>query len=137
MNFLTDPTRRLSLLLKLVAAHSALVGLGLIWQPASLFESLGYAPVGEPFFPIQGGVFHVVMAIGYYLAARDLAGNRCLAAFAIVVKTAATIFLLIYWMFVAHISVVLLSGIGDGLMAVFIWVGYISWRRQVAGGGSR
>jgi hypothetical protein len=137
VSLITDPARRLSLLLWLVAVHSAVVGLGLIWQPAGLFARLGYAPVGEPFFPVQGGVFHVVMAIGYALAARDLAGNRCLASFAIVVKAAATVFLIGYWLLEARLAVVLLSGIGDGLMAVLIGVGYASWRRQGIRGGTR
>lgn len=137
MNLIADPARRLSLLLWLVAVHSAVVGLGLIWQPAGLFARLGYAPVGEPFFPVQGGVFHVVMAVGYALAARDLPGNRCLVSFAIVVKAAATVFLVGYWLLKARLDVVLLSGIGDGLMAALIWAGYVSWRRQGIRGGTR
>ena len=137
MKTIADPSRRLSLLLWLVAAHSAVVGFGLICQPAGLFARLGYAPVGEPFFPVQGGVFHVVMAIGYALAARDLCNNRCLAAFAIVVKVAATVFLISYWLLEARLAVVLLSGIGDGVMAVLIWAGYASWRRSCTLGGTR
>ena len=131
---LADPGRRLRLLLSLVAVHSAVVGLGLIWQPAGLFARLGYTPVGEPFFPVQGGVFHIVMAIGYLLASRDLVGNRCLTAFAIVVKAAATLFLLTYWLVANRLTVVLLSGIGDGVMAVLLRIGYVTWRRDSARG---
>lgn len=137
MNILADPARRLSLLLWLVALHSAAVGIGLILHPADLFALVGYAPVNEPFFPVQGGVFHVVMAVGYALAARNLSSNRCLIAFAILVKTAATFFLLIYWLMATQLLVVLLSGIADGIMAVLIWACYRPWRRLSNIGGLR
>ena len=72
MKLLADPSRRLRLLLRLVAAHSLAVGLALVLAPADVFVRLGYAPLGERFFPVQGGVFHIVMAAGYLMAARDL-----------------------------------------------------------------
>ena len=46
-------------------------------------------PVGEPFFVAQGGVFHLVMAAAYLLAARDPARQRGLVDFSILVKLAA------------------------------------------------
>ncbi len=136
-NMLADPSRRLALLLWLVSAHSTAVGLGMIWQPDAIFSSLGYAPVGEPFFPVQGGVFHIVMAFGYARAAHNMAENRCLVVFAVLVKSIATVFLLAYWIFVARISVLLLSGIVDGIMALLIGVGYRTWRGLPAGGVAR
>ena len=132
-NNIFDPARRLTLLLYLVGVHSVAVGLGMIWQPVNLLEAMGCAPVGEPFFPAQGGVFHIVMAMGYVLAARDLANHRSLIRFAILVKSVATGFLLIYWMAVDPITVVLASGIGDGIMAVLLFVGYKTWLETLPG----
>jgi hypothetical protein len=133
---LADPARRLSLLLWLVSFHSIAVGLGMIWQPPAVLSGLGYAPVGEPFFPVQGGVFHIVMAVGYALAARNLDGNRCLVKFTVLVKFMATVFLLVYWLFVARIPVVLGSGISDGIMAVLVGIGYLTWSRRAVKGGT-
>lgn len=132
-SILRAPARRLSLLLVLVSAHSAAVGVGLIAQPPALLARMGYAPVGDPFFPVQGGVFHIVMAVGYAMAAADLDRNRCLAFFSVVVKVAATVFLVGYWLLIRRIDVVLMSGIVDGLMALALGLGYAAWRRTAEG----
>lgn len=129
------PGWRLQFVLGLAAVHSAAVGLGLILHPAPVLAWLGYAPVNEPFFPTQGGVFHLVMALGYGMSARNLERFRCLAVFAVVVKIIATIFLLVYWLFVSSLPIVLLSGIGDGLLAAALGWFYVSWRRQQLIGG--
>ena len=130
MSLLRDPARRLSALLFLVALHSVLVGVGLIWHPSALMTRMGFDPCHEPFFPTQGGVFHVLMAVGYALAAVDLQRNRCLALFTVVVKTTATIFLILYWGLAGRQPVVLFSGLGDGAMAIAVAWAYVSWRRS-------
>jgi hypothetical protein len=133
----SDPGYRLRLLLHLVGWHSALVGVGLICRPALLFADLGFAPLSEPFFPVQGGVFHVVMAVGYFMAARDLEQNRSLVVFAIVVKALATVFLLTYWLLVSRLPLVLASGLGDGAMGLLLALGYRTWRQGHIKGGAR
>lgn len=133
----THPGYRLRLLLHLVGWHSALVGVGLICRPALLFADLGFAPLSEPFFPVQGGVFHVVMAVGYFMAARDLEQNRSLVVFAIVVKTLATVFLLTYWLLINRLPLVLASGLADGAMGILLALGYRAWRRTRIQGGVR
>ncbi|MCK9994973.1 MAG: hypothetical protein KAH56_01695 [Candidatus Krumholzibacteria bacterium] len=110
-----------------LALHSVAVGLGLIWHPAALLGKLGYIPCSEPFFPVQGGVFHIVMAVGYSMAAWDPLRFRCLVVFAIVVKVLATIFLIIYWIMNLSLQVVLLSGLADGAMALVLVVLYRRW----------
>ncbi len=130
MGILAQPARRLRVLLWLVAAHSAVVGLGLILQPPALLARLGFTGPGDPFFPAQGGVFHIVMAVGYALAARDIDARSSLVVFAVVVKVLATVFLVGYWLHDPRAAVVLLSGIGDGVMAVLLAAGYRSWRKS-------
>ncbi len=136
MYVLKDPARRLSLLLWLVAAHSAAVGIGLMAHPAGIFARMGYAPLAEPFFAAQGGVFHIVMAIGYSLGAWDIRRNRTLVWFSIVVKAVATVFLLLYWLLIDDVIVVLASGLLDGAMAVIIALAYYTWRRSAPAEGT-
>ena len=125
-------TRRgqLQLLLWLVALHSLAVGVGLVLHPARMLAAAGYAPVGEDFFPVQGGVFHLVMAVGYALGARDPERNAALIRFAVLVKLLACVFLLSYWLGQRHLLVVLGSGLVDGAMAVLILIAYRRWQGE-------
>ncbi len=127
---MTDPIRIgfvLRFWLWSLALHSVAVGLGLIWHPAALLGQLGYAPCSEPFFPTQGGVFHIVMAVGYSMAAWDPVRFRVLVVFSIVVKALATTFLIIYWLINPSLLVVLLSGLADGVMACVLAFLYRRW----------
>lgn len=135
MTLLHHPERRLSTLLWLVALHSAAVGFGLIWHPPELLASMGYAPCSEPFFPTQGGVFHVIMAVGYAMAAADIARWRSLAVFTVVVKALAFVFLLVYWALAARLPLVLFSGLADGAMAICVAWAYRTWLRAVENRG--
>lgn len=114
----------LSLFLWLVALHSFLVGVGLIVFPPSLMDFFGYGACTERFFPSQGGVFHIAMAVGYAMAAYNLKRYECLIIFSIVVKFLATAFLFIYFIFVSSIWLVILSGISDFLMGLIILILY-------------
>lgn len=129
MDVFKNASHRLMVILWLVALHSAGVGVGLILHPDWLMLRTGYLPINEPFFIVQGGVFHLLMAIAYSMAARDLVRNRGLTLFSIIVKSAAALFLILYWLLAARIAVVLFSGIVDGLMALVIAMAYVSWRR--------
>ena len=75
---------------------------------------------------------HLVMALGYGMAAHDLERHSCLVVFAVAVKTIATVFLLVYWLFVSSLPIVLLSGIGDGLLAAALAWLYAAWRGKPA-----
>jgi len=130
MEFLRNPTLRLKLLLWAIALHSMMVMVGLTLHPAGFMEIAGYRPLSEPFFAAQGGIFHLIMALAYSMAAMDLVRHRCLITFAILVKGIATLFLFSYWIFVSHIPAVLASGFVDGAMALILWAAYISWSRH-------
>lgn len=122
MDILSNPAKRLSLLLWLIAVHSFGVGLGLMIHPQSLLTMVGFNALSEPFFPTQGGIFHIIMAVGYAIGARDVAKNQLIINFAIFVKTVATIFLFGYFFVIQPIWVVLLSGLGDGAMAIVLYL---------------
>lgn len=119
-----NSTKLLSIFLWLVALHSFAVGVGLIVLPFPLLKFFGYGVCAERFFPSQGGVFHIAMAVGYAMAAYNLKRYECLIIFSIVVKFMATVFLFTYFIFVSSIWLVLLSGISDFLMGLIILILY-------------
>ena len=126
-----NPKLQLSIVLWLMAAHSFLVGAGLIIQVPKVMELFGHQHGHDHFFPAQGAVFHVVMAVGYALAAYDSVRFRCLISFSIFVKAVATLFLLIYFVFVDGKLMILISGIGDGIFCIILYLSFISFDRHL------
>ena len=127
---LIHPRSRLAFVLLLIAIHSFLVGIGLITRPAMLMKLFGFGPCYERFFPTQGGVFHVAMAIGYAMAALNVDKYRYLIYFSIIVKSLATIYLFIYYSVLNSLCIILASGIGDGLMALAIFLSLLFYVRS-------
>mgnify|MGYP005848030353 CR=1 FL=1 len=120
----------LSGFLWLVSFHSFLVGIGLIVLPTSEFESLGYQSTFDRFFSTQGGVFHIVMAVGYAMAGYDKKRFECLILFSIIVKFTATIFLLIYFFTMSSQFLIILSGISDFMMGIIILFLYDKFKQE-------
>jgi len=116
-----SPGLRLAFVLWLVAIHSFLVGIGLIIRPTTLMQLFAFNPCTERFFPVQGGVFHIVMVAAYVMAAVDVDRFRCLVVYSIIVKGIATVFLFTYFLAVDSIWLVLVSGLCDGAMGVVIY----------------
>ena len=121
--------KRLQWLLYLMALHSFAVGVGLMAQIKMLMQFMGFASIAQPFFPAQGGIFHVIMAAAYFLAAKNRQKYECLIPFSIFVKSCATLFLFIYFFAVQPIPLILLSAVGDGLMALLLLLFYRSDRK--------
>ena len=120
----TEKNKILSLLLYLTGIHSFIVGLGLIFLPLSIFEFLGFHHEVERFFPAQGGVFHLLMAVCYSSAAHNLLKNEQLVIFSVIVKSGATIFLLIYFIFIDPVALVFLSCVSDFTLGLLIYIFY-------------
>jgi len=116
------PEKLLSAILWLVALHSIAMGLALIAQPTLLMKLSGFSSECERFFPAQGGVFHILMAVAYVMGATDIEKYHYLIVFSIIVKALATLFLIIYCFAVEFKWIVLLSGIGDGVMGLIIFL---------------
>ncbi len=125
--------RILEIFLWLVALHSFLVGVTLMVTPASVFIHFGYAPINEKFFPVQGGVFHIVLSIAYLMAARDVIGQGRMVMLTISAKIVATVFLFTYYFLIAQIWIVLISGLVDGIMGITIWYLYSRLVRSTSG----
>jgi hypothetical protein len=117
-----SPDKFLSAVLWVVAAHSILMGMALISQPATLMEWSGFKSGYERFFPAQGGVFHLLMAVAYWLGATNSQKYHFLIVFSVIVKAVATLFLLIYCFAVEFKWILLVSGISDGVMGAAIFV---------------
>jgi hypothetical protein len=116
-----DQRRILGIFLKLVAIHSLLVGIGLMVLPAEWQRFFGFDASTEPFFRVQAGVFHIVMAVAYLLASRLGKHTHGLVVLTICAKLIATVFLLTYYVVVSRIWIVLISAAGDAVMALIIW----------------
>ena len=124
---------RYDLLLKwilwLVAIHSICFGISLVILPVRYIELFGFQ-LTEKFFPDQGGVFHLVVAVIYIWAALDLENSFKLIVLSCTAKYVATIFLLSYFFFADHKFMVIFSGLADFLMGLTIMILYILYRKQ-------
>ena len=127
---ITDASKRLSLVFWLIFLHSFFVGLALIFHPPGLMGMFGFHSIGEAFFPVQGGVFHIIMGIFYLTVVLRAEGFKTVIYLSMITKSMAFVFLLYYYLFVDGIFVVLFSGIVDGVMAVIIILAYRSYNRQ-------
>lgn len=120
----------LPIFLWLIAIHSFFVGLVLILSPSEFFEYLGYNSVTEKFSSTQGSVFNILMSVGYLLAALKIKETFDLVIFSIIAKTTASFFLIIYFLAVSKELIILLSGIGDGVMAVLLWSAFSKYKLE-------
>lgn len=110
----------LKVVLLLTSLHTLCIGIALVVLPNNVIELFGFTEIGGRFFRTQGGVFHLVTAMGYYIAAMDISNNPKFIQYIILVKFSATVFLVIYYLFVDAVIVVLLSGIVDFLIGLVI-----------------
>jgi len=116
--------KAISVFLWLVALHSFIVGIGLIFLPSSVFEFLGFNPSFDRFFSTQGGVFHIIMSICYAMGAFDIKKFLALIIFSFIVKFIASIFLLLFFIFISSQLLIILSCISDLTMGAIIYFLY-------------
>ncbi len=97
----------------LVALHSFVIGIMLMFTTAWVLDFAGWVEISNLFFPRQSGAFHVIMALGYFLEYRAQGTIRLM----LLAKGTAVVFLLILSPWKEAWSVPF-SGIFDGLMLV-------------------
>lgn len=112
--------KHLKIILLLTSLHTLCISIALIALPDNIISLFGFTDLGGRFFRTQGGVFHLVMAFGYYFAAIDIPNCRNFIKFIILVKFTATIFLIIYYLFIDSTIVILFSGVVDFLIGLTI-----------------
>ncbi|MCB0283035.1 MAG: hypothetical protein H6627_00270 [Calditrichae bacterium] len=110
----------LKIFLYLVAVHSFLVGVNLIVFPTDWMQLFGFGTITENFFKVQGGVFHIVMAVAYVLAGWRPIEYKILIVFSIAAKFLATAFLFSYFLIINPAWMILISGFGDFSMAMIL-----------------
>lgn len=118
-------------ILWLMALHSFSVGLGMIIFPTDWIANFKIVPSEHRFFITQGGVFHIVMAFAYGIAASNIESNSVLIRYSILVKFCATIFLFSYFLFVNPFLLVLFSGIVDFGMGIALMFTYNKYNSQL------
>lgn len=128
---LKDPKLLFSIFMFLVLIHSFIIGIALIFSPTSIFEFFGYKKITEQFFHVQGGIFHIVMSIGYAMAAMRPSRFDGVIIFSITAKFTAVLFLFIYSIFIRFIPVVFLSGFGDLVMGILILILYKNLKKSI------
>ena len=104
----------------LVTLHSFFVGIAMILLTTDWISYFDITPSEHRFFITQGGVFHIVMAIAYGMAAYNVNGSSALIIFSITAKFIATLFLLSYFIFFNQFGIIFLSAIGDFCMGLLI-----------------
>ena len=119
MTLKTSAEKLLSHGLYLIALHSFVVGLLLILLGSDAMICFGFDQE-KTFFQTQGGIFHIVMVVAYLMAAIRTKENKGLLFFIITAKFLAFTYLILYSFLVESILILLLSGILDGLMGVFV-----------------
>ena len=97
----------------LVSLHSLLIGTALIVATDWILDFAGWDHVGHLFFPRQSGVFHIIVAAGYWWEYR----RHGTIGLLVLAKSSAVIFLLVMSPWKEAWSVPF-SGITDGLMMV-------------------
>lgn len=109
----------------LVALHSFLIGMMLIFTTTWVLDFAGWDEVSHPFFPRQSGAFHIILAAGYFWEYRVHGTIRLM----LLAKATAVVFLLIMSPWKEAWSVPF-SGIFDGLMLVgMAWIHRLAGRK--------
>jgi hypothetical protein len=121
---------RLSLILWIVALHSFCVGVGLILMPPEAMQFFGFNYYREKFFPVQGGVFHIVMSVAYVMAAFRIEQFRGLIYLSVIAKFMAAVFLFAFYFLMQNIWSVLFSAVIDGIMGGLILWAFIAWLKS-------
>jgi len=130
---LSDPRRLFDLerwTVWLVALHSAVVGLMLLGFPAWSARFGGWSGASPLFFPMQAGVFHFVVVLGYVQEFHAQRGVRLLVA----TKTIAFVFLISAWLSGEAAWSVPFSGFADGAMGLGVALIDRARRRAEAAG---
>ena len=106
-----------TLLIILVALHSAIIGVVFMFAPNWLMQFGGWEGIDPVFFGRQAGAFHLVLAIAYLIEYFNYGGIKIL----LMAKGFALVFLLVCTQVDPLPWAVPVSGLGDGLMALFVW----------------
>ena len=115
--------RLLRPLIVLIALHSFLVGLMLVFAPKWASDFAGWTEIGPDFFLRQGGVFHIILAVTYLWEYSRTRGVFVL----VLAKMTAMVFLLLASLSGEVPWAIPFSGVTDGAMGIFV---LLLWSRS-------
>lgn len=120
--------RFVQLVIGLIALHSCLLGLSLMFFPRLMMQVLGLDMRLPIFFPSQAGVFLLLLGLCYLNALRDRSYFKIL----LVSKTAAVTFLSVHIFFLAAPAIITLAFVIDlAMLAALVWL-QLRYRPQLA-----
>ena len=105
-------------LILLIAVHSVMVGIFLLFLTRWGVEFGGWQELSPTFFARQAGVFHIVVAVGYlleYFRYREV-------TFLLVTKIIAVLFLVSMMLVEQVVWALPWSALGDGLMVPLVYL---------------
>ena len=117
---------RLSWFLALVAAHSILLGVLMLFWPLEFLGRFGWEYADSRFFPAQSGLFLLLLGIVYAVAIRE----RALVGLVVLSKAAAFVFLVSEVARGSGPVLLLLTAVIDGVMGA--GVALLWWRERSA-----
>ena len=107
-------------LLRIFILHTTCVAIGLFVIPSDYLAYFDLEGYHGRFFQIQAGLFHLVMGVAYFLALRHGEKEPWLVFFAVIAKSMALVFLLLYYIFMERSWIIIFSAFGDGAMGLLL-----------------
>lgn len=113
-------------ILWLFVIHTTAVAVGLFLLPTEYLVCFGLEGYQGRFFQTQAGVFHLIMGVAYLLPLFHGEKQYWLIYFAIIAKSVAVVFLLLYYLLMEPSWIVIFSAFGDGVLG---WILYHLYKR--------
>ena len=104
--------------------HTTGVAIGLFVLPSEYLTYFGLEGYQGRFFQTQAGVFHLVLGLAYLLALFYWEKASVLIFFAVVAKSIAVVFLVVYYLFLEPAWIILFSAVGDGILGMLLLIVY-------------
>jgi len=114
----------LKFILWIFVLHTIGVSLGLCLLPTRYLTYFGFEGYQGHFFQTQAGIFHLIMAVAYLLALFYGENSPALIFFAVITKSIALVFLMIYYLFFEQNWIIFFSAFGDGIMGILLIIVY-------------
>ena len=111
-------------LLWIFILHTCGVAISLFIFPSEYLTFLGLEGYRGRFFQTQAGLFHLVLGVAYLLALYQWQKAPPLIFFAVIAKSIAIVFLVLYYFFFEPAWIILFSAFGDGLLGIALLLLY-------------
>lgn len=118
----SEEIRLLRWVVILVTAHSVVVGGLMLFFPRQVLDLFHVPCPPSLFFPSQSGLMVLLLALGYVMALLELPKSRRMLFYAVLVKAAAFIFLMIQWLILGAPLIFGFMGLSDGAIGLAVYL---------------